>query len=51
MKIQNENENENSKWPTQKNSKCQGLVLGSLASIDVKGINVAQPIWLSGCPT
>ena len=31
--------------------KFQGLVLGSVGYIDAKGIDVAQPIWLSGCPT
>ena len=52
MKMKIQNENEKSKWPTQKNSKCQELVLGSLASIDVKGIDVARPIWLRDyCPT
>jgi hypothetical protein len=52
-----------SKWPTQKteffkiaNSQYffqifYGLVLGSVGLIDAKGINVAQPIWLSSCPT
>ena len=30
--------------------KFQGLVLGQVQYIDANGINVAQPIWLSGCP-
>ena len=54
----------NSKWPTQKNwvfqlppkaeqlsPKFHRLVLGLVGLIDAKGINVTQPIWLSGCPT
>ena len=53
----------NSKWPTQKNwvfqlppkaeqlsPKFHRLVLGLVGLIDAKGINVTQPIWLSGCP-
>ena len=32
-------------------AKIKGLVLGLLLSIDAKGIDVAQPIWLSDCPT
>ena len=28
--------------------KFHGLVLGLVGLIDAKGINVAQPIWLSG---
>ena len=31
--------------------KFHGLVLGLVGSIDVKAINVAQPIWLPGFPT
>ena len=31
--------------------KHHGWVLGIVGLIDVKGINVTQPIWLSGCPT
>ena len=31
--------------------KFHGLVLGLVGLIDAKGINVTQPIWLSGCPT
>jgi len=31
--------------------KFQGLVLGLVELIDAKGINVTQPIWLSGCLT
>ena len=31
--------------------KFYGLVLGSVELIDAKGIDVAQPIWSSGCPT
>ena len=31
--------------------KFQGLVLGWVGQIDAKGIDVAQPIWSSGCPT
>ena len=31
--------------------KFQGLVLRLEEQIDAKGIDVAQPIWLSGCPT
>ena len=31
--------------------KFHGLVLGLVGKIDVEGINVAQPIWLSDCPT
>jgi hypothetical protein len=27
------------------------LCVGLLEKIDAKGINVAQPIWLSDCPT
>ena len=27
------------------------LVLGLIGQIDEKGIAVAQPLWLSGCPT
>ena len=27
------------------------LVLGLVELIDVKGINMTQPIWPSGCPT
>ena len=30
---------------------CARLVIGSVGLIDEKGINVAQPIWLSGCPS
>ena len=56
-------EKKNSKWPTQKNwvfqlppkaeqllPKFHRLVLGLVELIDTKGINVTQPIWLSGCP-
>ena len=31
--------------------KFHGLVLGLVGLNDAKGIDVAQPIWLSGCPT
>ena len=31
--------------------KFHGLVLGLVESIDVKGINVTQPIWPSSSPT
>ena len=31
--------------------KFQGLVLGLVGQIDAKGINVALPIWPSGCLT
>ena len=31
--------------------KFNGLVLGLVGLIDGKGIDVAQPIWSSGCPT
>ena len=31
--------------------KFHGLVLGLVGLTDAKGINVAQPIWLQGCPT
>ena len=31
--------------------KFHGLVLGLVGLIDAKGIDVAQPIWSSGCPT
>ena len=30
--------------------KFQGVVLGLIGQIDAKGIDEAQPIWLSGCP-
>ena len=30
--------------------KFHGLVIGLVGLIDVKGIDVAQPIWLSDCP-
>ena len=30
--------------------KFYGLVLGLIELIDAKGIDVAQPIWLWGCP-
>jgi hypothetical protein len=30
--------------------KFHGLVLGLVELIDAKGIDVAQPIWLWGCP-
>ena len=30
--------------------KFYGLVLGLVGLIDAKGIDVAQPIWLWGCP-
>ena len=30
--------------------KFHRLVLGIVGLIDAKGINVTQPIWLSGCP-
>jgi hypothetical protein len=30
--------------------KFYGLVLGLVELIDAKGIDVAQPIWLWGCP-
>ena len=49
---------ENSKWPPQKNLIFQlrqfsiffhenfyGLILGFVGLIDVKGIDMAQPIW------
>jgi hypothetical protein len=52
----------NPKWPTQKKLsfskspilknfllKFYALVLGSVGLIDVKGIDVAQPIWLRDC--
>ena len=57
-------EKKNSKWPTQKKShfpaqpilnifswNLHGLVLGLVELIDAKGIDVAQLIWLWGCPT
>ena len=31
--------------------KFHGLVLGVVGLIDVKGIGVAQPMWLRDCPT
>jgi hypothetical protein len=31
--------------------KFHRFVLGLVESIDANGINVAQPIWLSDCPT
>ena len=31
--------------------KFHGLVLGLVGLIDAKGIDLAQPIWSSGCPT
>ena len=31
--------------------KFNGLVLGLVGLNDAKGINLAQPIWLWGCPT
>jgi hypothetical protein len=31
--------------------KFYGLVLELVELIDAKGIDVAQPIWLWGCPT
>ena len=31
--------------------KFHGLVLGIVGLIDAKGINLTQPMWLSGCPT
>ena len=31
--------------------KFHGLVLGLVEFIDAKGINLTQPIWLSGCLT
>ena len=31
--------------------KFQGLVLGYVGYVDVKGIDLAQPIWFSGCLT
>ena len=42
-----------SKWPIFKLFlwKFHGLVLGLVGLIDVKGIDVAQPIWSRGCPT
>jgi hypothetical protein len=42
-----------SKSPILKNfsRKFYGLVLGSVGLIDVKGIDVAQPIWMRDCPT
>ena len=30
--------------------KFHGLVLGLVELIDAKGIDVAQPVWLWGCP-
>jgi hypothetical protein len=41
------------KWPIFKLFlwKFHGLVLGLVGLIDVKGIDVAQPIWSRGCPT
>ena len=54
----------NSKWPIQKNwdfqnrqflkffcEKFHRLVLGSIKLIDVKGIDMAQQLWLWDCPT
>ena len=32
-------------------AKTTGNGLGLVGYIDLKGINVAQPIWSSGCPT
>ena len=56
-------EKKNPKWPTEKELsfskspilkiffwKFHGLVLGSVELIDVKGIDVARPIWQWGCP-
>ena len=42
-----------SKWPIFKLFlwKFHGLVLGLVGLIDVKGIDVAQPIWSRGCPS
>jgi hypothetical protein len=31
--------------------KFHGLVLGLVGLIDVKGIDLAQPIWSRDCPT
>ena len=31
--------------------KIQGLIIGLVGQIDVKELNVAQPIWSSGCLT
>ena len=56
------NQEKHSKSPTQKNwnilkspildfffRKFHRLILGLVKLIDVKGLDVAQPIWLSGC--